>query len=109
MTPVRYHEAAEDELLNEIGYLELRAKGLGRRLHAEVRRAEHLIVEFPDSGPEILPGIRKRVLHTFRYSLIYSIEEEGLLILAIAHYSRRPDYWVGRVGDGKDTPESRAP
>jgi hypothetical protein len=24
MTPVRYHQAAEDELLNEIGYLELR-------------------------------------------------------------------------------------
>jgi hypothetical protein len=29
MTPVRYHEAAEGELLNEIGYLELRAQGLG--------------------------------------------------------------------------------
>ena len=29
MTPVTYHEAAEEELLNEIGYLELRGKGLG--------------------------------------------------------------------------------
>jgi len=38
--PVRYHEAAEEELLNEIGYLELRAKGLGQRFFAEVRRAE---------------------------------------------------------------------
>ena len=25
MTPIRYHEAAEDELLNEIGYLEIQA------------------------------------------------------------------------------------
>jgi len=27
VTPIKYHEAAEVELLNEIGYLELRAKG----------------------------------------------------------------------------------
>ena len=44
MKPLRYHEAAEEELLNEIGYLELRAKGLGRSFYAEVRRAESLII-----------------------------------------------------------------
>ena len=38
MTPIKYHEGAEVELLNEIGYLELRAKGLGRRFFAEARR-----------------------------------------------------------------------
>lgn len=47
MTSLKYHEAAEDELLNEIGYLELRAKGLGRRFYAEFRRAENLITQFP--------------------------------------------------------------
>jgi len=28
--------------------------------------------QFPESAPEILPGIRKRVLRKFLYSLIYS-------------------------------------
>lgn len=97
MTPVGYHEAAEDELLKEIGYLELRAKGLGRRLLAEVRRAESLIAQFPESAEEIRPGIRKRTLRKFQYSLIYSIEEDALLILAVAHHSRRPGYWVSRI------------
>lgn len=100
MTPVRYHEAAEDELLHEIGYLELRANGLGRRFFTEVRRAEKLISQFPESAEEIRPGIRKRILQKFRYSLIYSIEEDVLLILAVAHHSRRPGYWVGRVSSG---------
>jgi hypothetical protein len=36
VTPIKYHEAAEVELLNEIGYLELRAKGLGREPHRTV-------------------------------------------------------------------------
>ena len=77
--------------------LDLRAKGLGRRFFAEVRRAESLITQFPESAEEIRPGIRKRLLRQFRYSLIYSIETDGLLILAVAHHSRRPGYWVGRA------------
>jgi toxin ParE1/3/4 len=95
--PVKYHEAAEDELLNEIGYLELRANGLGRRFFTEAQTAENLLAQFPESAPEILPGIRKRVLRKFPYSLIYTIEADELLILAVAHHSRRPGYWVGRV------------
>ncbi len=101
MTPVRYHEAAEEELLHEIGYLELRADGLGRRFLAEVRRAEKLISQFPDSAEEIRQGVRRRLLRKFRYSLIYSIEKDGLLILAVAHHSRRPSYWIGRASSGE--------
>lgn len=49
-------------MAERVGYLELRAKGLGRRFYAEVRRVERLIVQFPESAEEIRPGIRKRVL-----------------------------------------------
>lgn len=106
MIPVRYHQAAEDELLNEVGYLELRVPGLGRRFLAEVRRVESLLTRFPKSGQEIFPGIRKHNLRKFRFSLIYSIEKDGLLILAIAHHSRRPRYWVGRVSQTKSEPRA---
>ena len=98
MSPVRYHEAAEDELLHEIGYLELQSPGLGRRFFTEVQRAENRIAEFPESAPEIASGIRKCVLRKFRFSLIYSIERDSLLVLAVAHQSRRPGYWFRRVG-----------
>ena len=67
MTPIKHHEGTEAEFLNEIGYLELRAKGLGRRFFVEVRRAESLIIQFPESAEEIRPGIRKRLLRQFRY------------------------------------------
>jgi plasmid stabilization system protein ParE len=97
MIPVRYHQAAEEELLNEIGYLELRVPGLGRRFYAEVRRVERLVSQFPESAPEVLPGIRRHNLRKFPLSLIYAIEEDGLLILAVAHHSRRPRYWLPRI------------
>jgi hypothetical protein len=44
---VRYHEAAEDELRQELGFLELRAKGLGRQFLSEVRRVEDFIARYP--------------------------------------------------------------
>ncbi len=108
MTGVRYHQAAADELLDEIGYLELRSKGLGRRFLAEVRRAEQLVTQFPESAEEMLPGIRKRVLPKFRYSLIYSLEKDGPLILAVAHHSRRPGYWARRASQTEAEPEAGA-
>lgn len=70
MRTVQYHEAAEEELLNEIGYFELRAKGLGRRFLEDVRWAERLIVQFPEAGEEIRPGIRKRPLSSATRSSI---------------------------------------
>ena len=73
MRVVRYHEAAEAELLNAVGYLELRREGLGRRLLAEIRRAESSLAEFPESSPEIRPGIRKQLIRKFRYALVYTL------------------------------------
>jgi len=101
VTPVTYHEAAADELLNEIGYLELRAVGLGRRFFQEVQRGENLIARSPRAAVEVLPGIRKLILRKFRFSLIYTIEQDGLLILAVAHHNRRPGYWLGRAGEAE--------
>jgi plasmid stabilization system protein ParE len=96
VTPIRYHEAAKAELLDEVGYLELRAKGLGQRFLSEVKRAEGFIAEYTESGQEIRPGIRKTMVRKFRHSLIYANESNGLLILAVAHHSRRAGYWVNR-------------
>jgi toxin ParE1/3/4 len=98
VTEIRWHEAAEAELYEALGFLELRAKGLGRRLLGEVRRTSARLSEFPSLGPQIRPGVRKLPMRTFRYSLVYSIDDQGILILALAHGSRRPDYWSGRLG-----------
>jgi hypothetical protein len=72
LIPVRYHAAAEDELLREIEFLEGRARGLGRRFFGEIQRTENRISEFPQSAEEVRPGIRKCRLRKFRYALIYA-------------------------------------
>jgi hypothetical protein len=97
LKPVRYIEPAETEFLTEIAYLEDSRPGLGRRSYDEVKRAESFIAESPEAAEEIRPGVRKRLIRVFRYALIYSIEPEELLIIAVAHPSRRPGYWANRI------------
>jgi hypothetical protein len=95
---IRYHEA-EDELLNEIAYLEDRVGGLGRRFLLEVIRTESFIKQLPEGAPIIRGGIRSRPLRKFRHSLIYSLEKDEIFILAVAHHRRHPEYWIDRLED----------
>lgn len=97
MTPVRYHEAAESELQKATIYFETKREGLGQRFLEEIRRGGLHLASFPESAPEIGPGIRKYVIRKFRFSLIYSVEDDGLLVLAVAHNRRHPEYWVARI------------
>jgi plasmid stabilization system protein ParE len=95
---IRYHTAAEAELLNEITYFETQSPGLGRRFFGEIQQAEKLLAQFPALGREVRPGVRRQTLRKFQFSLIYSIEpDDSLLILAVAHHRRRPGYWISRL------------
>jgi len=40
--------------------------------------------------------VRKCLLHRFTYKLLYSVEEDHILVIAVAHQYRKPDYWVDR-------------
>jgi len=70
---VRYHEAAESEVYEALGFLEMRTKGLGRRLLNEVRLTAVRIAEFPSLGREIRPRVRRLAVRSFPYSLVYAI------------------------------------
>ena len=97
MTLIRFHELAQRELEEAIADYELRSEGLGDRFLAEVRAAVSFIHEYPESSPIIDRGIRRKVLVKFPYDLFYTLETTGVLIMSVAHESRRPGFWRGRV------------
>jgi plasmid stabilization system protein ParE len=55
-----------------------------------------LIAEEPFVGQVVRPGIRRRLLRRFPYALLYSLDGDELLIVAVAHQSRQPGYWTTR-------------
>ncbi len=58
------------------------------------------ILTYPEASPVVHPkGIRRKVLRKFPYNLHYtcSIKSDLIVILAVAHQSRRPLYWINRT------------
>jgi len=100
MSAYRLLSRARDDLEAGVSYYESEYPGLGDEFALEVRRLCRLIAESPAVGFELKPDVRRRILRRFPYSILYTIDDSEILIVAIAHQSRRPGYWSRRVQDG---------
>jgi toxin ParE1/3/4 len=91
--PVRFLEEAQDELLEQIVFYEEREKGLGERFRLAVQAAATLAATHPKLGSPWKLRTRRVFPKGFKFSVIYRIEPEELVVFAIAHFRRRPTYW----------------
>lgn len=87
---------ARQELEDAVRFYELEFSGLGSRFKEEVRKAALRIAAYPQAWSLERGDVRKCLLHKFPYKLMYSVEEDHILVIAVAHQHRKPDYWVGR-------------
>lgn len=96
---LQIHPAALAEFKSAvIWYLE-RSETAGVKFVAEVDHAIKLIVESPSQWPRGEFATRKFVLHRFPFAIIYREKEATVQVLAVAHGSRRPNYWKSRLKD----------
>lgn len=70
---------------------------LAERFVDAVERGMRLIAEHPKLHAEIEAGVRRIVLRGFPYSLIYAIESDCVLVLAVMHHERTPGCWRDRA------------
>jgi plasmid stabilization system protein ParE len=94
---VRLLEGAESDLAGAAGFLEHRLRGLGTRFTDSVQRSLTRIAENANLGVPIGVTYRKLRVRQFPYNVIYRIELDEVLVVAIAHHRRKPDYWRRRV------------
>ena len=94
---VRFLEIAEIELDEAINWYGEQAPGLGDAFLIEVLSAADRIVRFPEAWHPLGEGIRRCRLGRFPYGLIYALDDGDILVLAVAHLHRRPDYWRDRL------------
>lgn len=87
---------AKLELDGAVRFYELEYSGLGKRFKEEIKKAALRIAEYPQAWSVERRNIRKCLLHKFPYKLLYSIEENHILVIAVAHQHRKPDYWIDR-------------
>ncbi len=99
MAEYRLSAEAKDELTAGVSFYDSEYPGLGQEFAIEVRRLCRLIAGSPVAGIELRPGVRRRILRRFPYSILYTSNTGDVLILAVAHQSRQPGYWIHRAQD----------
>jgi plasmid stabilization system protein ParE len=97
MIGYRFLLPAEEEMTEASVFYEAATSGLGADFLDDVHRIVGMLREHPELGRSIDQGFRQALLHRFPFSLIYSIEVDAVLIVAVAHQRRRPDYWRSRI------------
>jgi toxin ParE1/3/4 len=69
---------------------------LGRDFLAELHLTLDHVAESPEMGSHVGKQARRRRIARFPFDLIYRVDSDLVLIVAVAHHSRRPRYWSRR-------------
>ncbi len=82
---------AEDDLKEAFSWYEDKRTGLGYDFLLQVDAGINFINRNPEIHPIEYKGTRKHVIKRFPYKIIYLVEGEKIIILAVIHGKRRPD------------------
>ena len=87
---------AEEEMYEAAKFYQSQTLGLGLDYLSEVERAITSISQYPLTWPKIEGELRRRLVRRFPFAILYFIESEEIVIVAVAHLRRRPGYWKER-------------
>jgi len=93
---LEFHAEALAELQSAAEYYESRQAGLGVRFLDVVGEALERITRDPIAWAPADDDVRRCLTRVFPFAILYTIEPEFILILAIAHLAREPGYWASR-------------
>lgn len=99
---VSYHPEAAAELRAGVTWYAERSSGLGLHFETEVESVVDGLLLWPESaavwpGWDTIPVVRSVRVPDYPYRIVYLGGSEELVIVAVAHQSRKPGYWRDRL------------
>ncbi len=91
-----FHPEAEKEFYEAVDYYEDVEAGLGYDFTLEVYSAIKRAMEFPKAWAILDGNVRRSLVKRFPYGILYFEEKNEIIILAVMHLHREPNYWKNR-------------
>ncbi len=88
---------AQQEFNEAKEFYEIEQAGLGIRFAKEIKNSILRIKQYPSAWPIERGEVRHYLVHKFPYKILYSIQQDSIILLAFAHQHRKPDYWIDRI------------
>jgi putative addiction module component (TIGR02574 family) len=93
---VEFHPAAREELEAAFHWYRARDPRIAEQFLLEVDRAIERISASPEGAPKYLHATRRLVCRRFPFVIVFRARNDEILVVAVAHGRRRPDYWRRR-------------
>ena len=100
--PQREHPEAVAEFDAAVRWYEAQEPGIGLALIDRAQQARQTITDWPNAAPPFTTAddgtvLRSKGVSGYPIRVIYTVEPDGILILAYAHERREPGYWLYRL------------
>ena len=92
-----FHPEARLEFRESAAFYEGCRAGLGVAFSIEIESVLRRILEAPERSPFLEDDVRRCLARRFPYGVLYTIETDYILIIAVMHCSRKPGYWRDRL------------
>lgn len=93
----RFLLPARQELRETVRYYSTQLPRLGEEFRDEAWETVRRIKELPEAWHPLGGSIRRCQMRRFPYGIIYEPSEIEIVIIAIAHLHRKPEYWRSRA------------
>ena len=94
---VRFLKPAQSEVDDAVAWYDSQSRTLGTQFLDDFDRAIRRIVAYPLANTKIEGVLRRCLLSRFPYGIIYGIDSDSIIVIAIAHLHREPRYWIDRL------------
>lgn len=92
-----FHPEALEEYESAASYYSERDPELQLRFIESIEASIERVLEAPTRWRVIDDDVRRCLAHVFPYGILYTIEADFILIVAVMHFSREPGYWKERI------------
>jgi plasmid stabilization system protein ParE len=92
-----FHPEALAEYEEAAHYYACCQEGLESRFMASVEAAVRKIADAPDRWRVLEQDVRRCLIKVFPYAILYTIEADYVLIIAVMHCHGEPGYWRRRL------------
>jgi toxin ParE1/3/4 len=99
---VRYSTIARRDIREAKAFYRKDSAEAAASFVAAFKYGMRLIRENPLRGSPYEHGTRRYVMSRRPYAIIYSVTEEGIYVVAVAHHKRETGYWHAAVPEPSD-------
>ena len=92
-----FHPAALEEYREAALWYAEREPQVAQQFVASVEEAVARIIAAPQRWRIVDEDVRRCLTRVFPFGILYTVEVDFLLIVAVMHFSRAPGYWKSRI------------